>query len=345
MFHCLRWYLWGPQIEASIPFGAHNHLALDSHSPKHEAGRQPVHKEDIDVRSCLDEKVQRSHTSNFGVISWTSWSALTYSFLLSRGLAFRNSLDQGSSRFHKQCGKKALLLTVAVPARDWWVRVIQNGIELAKTYIVGLTPRPLCQAKEPWRVFWECDCIARPDQCWSWWYILYHFKIISFIRKKRSTWHRLSCWHFFMVNTWSLKCSFRQLRLGMGATSSDLDRASQAQAYGKVEGVCFFLKITGMFGDQIFEFWTLQIAWEILVILFFGFQLLTRWRQNPDVLSQVQWTLPHQSGSNVWTNYVMSRYGACLCEISEVQLALVFCPWAADGCVWFSKLVTLAISE
>lgn len=97
--------------------------------------------------------------------SWISWSALTYSFLLSRGLAFRNSLVQGSSRFHKQCGKKALLLTVAVPARDWWVRVIQNGFELAKTYIVGLTPRPLCQAKEPWRVFWECDCIARPDQC------------------------------------------------------------------------------------------------------------------------------------------------------------------------------------
>lgn len=25
--------------------------------------------------------------------------------------------------------------------------------------------------------------------------------------------------------------------------------------------------------------------------------------------AQVQWTLPHQSGSNVWTNYVMSRYG------------------------------------
>lgn len=58
----------------------------------------------------------------------------------------------------------------------------------------------------------------------------------------------------------------------MGATSSDLDRASQAQAYVEVEGVCFFLKITGMFGDQNFEFWTLQIAWEILVILFFGFQ-------------------------------------------------------------------------
>ena len=76
----------------------------------------------------------------------------------------------------------------------------------------------------------------------SWWYILYHFEIILFIRKKRSTWHRLSCWHFFMVNTWSLRCSFRQLRLGMGATSSDLDRASQAQAYVEVEGVCFFFE-------------------------------------------------------------------------------------------------------
>ena len=75
-------------------------------------------KEDIHVRSCLDEKVKISRTSNFGVISWTSWSALTYSFFLSLGLSFRNSLDQGSSRFHKQCGKKALLLTVAVPARD-----------------------------------------------------------------------------------------------------------------------------------------------------------------------------------------------------------------------------------
>ena len=261
-------------------------------------------------------------------------------------LAFRNSLDQGSSRFHKQCGKKALLLTVAVPARDWWVRVIQNGIELAKTYIVGLTPRPLCQAKEPWRVFWECDCIARPDQCWSWWYILYHFKIISFIRKKRSTWHRLSCWHFFMVNTWSLKCSFRQLRLGMGATSSDLDRASQAQAYGKVEGVCFFFEnYRDVWGSN---FWILNSSNCMGNFSHFIFRLSITYKVKAKprcFLSQVQWTLPHQSGSNVWTNYVMSRYGACLCEISEVQLALVFCPWAADGCVWFSKLVTLAISE
>eukprot|EP00438_Fugacium_kawagutii_P005437 Skav226193 [mRNA] locus=scaffold2212:144138:147354:+ [translate_table: standard] len=25
--------------------------------------------------------------------------------------------------------------------------------------------------------------------------------------------------------------------------------------------------------------------------------------------AQVGWTLPHQGGANVWTNYVMSRYG------------------------------------